>query len=126
MWNADKKVLIKECGISCLNGIPFLHCLENNETLFPNGPNSIDFQPDTEIGCPNGYEQHTLRPDRYCKDKFFLTENSTLVLYDKRKYQNYSYPLNQFCIALNGNAKTKDDHFATICITDSKHNSRMA
>ena len=100
--------------------------VEDNVVLFPNGPSSIDFQPDNEIGCPKGYEKHTLRPDKFCKDRFHMTKNGTLVLYDHRKYQKQSYPLNKFCIAINGNAKTKDEHFATICIDNTKHNSRMA
>ena len=96
------------------------------QVLFPNGPASVDFQPDNEIGCPNGYDKHTLRPDKFCRDKFYLTTNSTLELYDRKKYQKQSFPLNEFCIGLNGNAKSKDDHFATVCIANVKSDSRMA
>ena len=98
----------------------------NNQSLFPNGPTSVDFQPDNEIGCPNGFDKHTLRPDKFCRDKFYLTTNSTLKLYDKRKYQKQSFPINEFCIGLNGNAKSKDDHFATICLANVENDSRMA
>ena len=96
------------------------------KVLFPNGPTSVDFQPDNEHGCPVGYNKHTLRPDKLCKDKFYLTNDSTLELQDKGKYRKHSYPLDEFCILLNGNAKTNDDHFATICIENNKNDSRMA
>ena len=100
--------------------------LENSGPLFVAGAKSIDFVPDIENKCPENYTRHTLYPDRSCKDKYYLTDNSTLVLYDTKKYEEYVFPVNQFCIYLNGKAKTKHDHFAQICLNTKERDFRMS
>ena len=102
-----------------------IYVSENSDVLFRNGEKYIDFQPDNEVGCPEGLEPRTLYPNKYCKDNFHLTENSTLVLSDTNKYEKRIYQVNEFCVALNGNAKRKDDHFATICMDVKEKNFRM-
>ena len=94
--------------------------------MFKSGKTSIDFRPENEVGCPDGYEQKKLYPNKHCKDKFYLTNDSTLVLNDTSKYVKGNYTVNEFCISLNGNAKTKYDHFAMICVEVKERGFKMA
>ena len=98
----------------------------NSDVLFKYGKKSIDFRPENEGGCLEGYEQRTLYPNKHCKDNFYLTDDSTLVLNDTSKYGQGNYTLNKFCISPNGNAKTKHDHFAMICVKVKEKGFKMS
>ena len=95
------------------------------ESLFKEGEKIVDYQPDVEKSCPTNLERITLDPNKRCKDRFYVTENSTLVLRNPKDSYLAVYRSEDFCIEINGYAKNKDDHLARICIDNAEKKLRM-
>ena len=70
---------------------------------------AIDRQPVSEH-CRG--RSKILDPNKKCKDRFFITDNRTLVV----NYSGIAYQTAQFCIDLSLEAKTKHNHLAHICL----------
>ena len=67
-----------------------------------------------ELTCPlNLKKQYHLRPDKRCKHRYTLNDESEIKV-DIAK----AYSKTRFCIDVNGNAKHKDEHPAVICVED--------
>ena len=104
----------------------FLSFIGNTtESLFKEGEKIVDYQPLVEKSCPTNLEHITLDPNKKCKDRFYVTENSTLVLRDPQEPYQAVYRAEDFCIEINGHAKNKDEHLARICIDNREKKLRM-
>ena len=95
------------------------------ESLLKEGDKIVDYQPLVEKSCPTNLEHITLDPNKKCKDRFYVTENSTLVLRHPQEPYEAVYGSEEFCIKINGYAKNKDQHLATICIDNTERKLRM-
>ena len=93
--------------------------------MFKEGEKIVDYQPDVEKSCPTNLERMILDPNKKCKDRFHVTENSTLVLRNPREPYQAVYGTEDFCIEINGYAKNKDEHLARICIDNREKKLRM-
>ena len=95
------------------------------ESLFEEGDKMVDYQPLVEKSCPTNLEHITLDPNKRCKDRFYVTENSSLVLRHPQDSYLAVYRSEDFCIEINGYAKNKDEHLARICIDNTEKKLRM-
>ena len=95
------------------------------ESLLEEGENVADYQPHVEERCPTNQEHVTLDPNKRCKDRFYLTENGTLILNHPQDDYQGVYRSEEFCIQIDGNAKTKDEHLPRICLDTAQRKLRM-
>ena len=95
------------------------------ESLFKEVDDVVDYQPLVEKICPPNLERIDLDPNKRCKDRFYVTENGTLVLRHQREPYQAVYQSEDFCIRINGYAENKDEHLATICIDNTERKLRM-
>ena len=98
-------------------------------SLFPKGSHHIDFEesPLRKEICSDGYKLKQLQPNKKCNDRFILT-NGVLIPHpsvqsywrNKYKIKNPNFGSDAFCIEINGEAKSKEDHFARVCMKYDK------
>ena len=95
----------------------------DSASLFPNGSRHIDFEESPREMCSDGYKLEKLQPNKKCNDRFLLTNgilmpHPSVQSYWRNKYKrkNVKFGLDAFCIEINGEAKSKDDHFARVCV----------
>ena len=69
-------------------------------SLFKNGSKSIDFAPEFETKCPEGFTRITLDPIKKCRDRYKLAENNSLLLPVKID-RKASYDQNEYCFESN-------------------------
>ena len=87
------------------------------------GTHLVDSQPIMEKICPKGFVAKRLNEPE-CKkcspnctnknpdnERFNLTEKTLVILQSERSYRT-----DQFCIHPNPDAKSKYNHFATVCV----------
>ena len=98
-------------------------------SLLPNGSHHIDFEesPFTKEMCSDGYTLKQLQPNKKCKDRFLLSNgilmpHPSVQSYWRNRYErkNTSFGSDVFCIEINGEAKSKEDHFARVCVKDDE------
>ena len=95
------------------------------ESLFEEGDKMVDYQPLVEKSCPTNLQHITLDPNKRCKDRFYVTENSSLVLRHPQDSYLEVYRSEDFCIEINGYTKNKGEHLARICIDNTEKKLRM-
>ena len=100
--------------------------LKGEDALFPEGSNHIDFEDLPRKMCADGYKPILIQPNKRCNDRFQLI-NGTLKLHDEvtsyrlNKYKRkINFEPGSFCIEINGEAESKIDHFARICVIDNQ------
>ena len=82
----------------------------------------IDRQPEVErCTASKGEVERILDPTKKCNDRFYIENSETLVI----RHTDQKFQAGDFCVEFNGDAKTKDDHFAKICVTDQKESSKF-
>ena len=100
-------------------------------SLFPNGSHHIDFEDSlfSKERCSDGYKLKQLQPNKRCNDRFLLNNgilmpHPSVQSYWRNKYKrkNTNFGSDAFCIEINGEAKSKEDHFARVCV---KHDEQM-
>ena len=99
---------------------------KGDDALFPEGSNHIDFEVLPQKMCAVGYKPILIQPNKRCNDRFQLI-NGTLKLHDEvtsYRLNKYKRKMNfgpgSFCIEINGEAESKTDHFARICVKDNQ------
>ena len=68
---------------------------------------NVDKQPEAEF-CE--HKRRRLNPN-ICSERFHINDNGTLV----NEHSNDELRVNEYCIDLNGNAESREDHFAYVC-----------
>ena len=98
--------------------------LKGNQSLFPEGDSHVDFELVAYDMCNPGYKPVKIDPSRKCNDRFVLF-NGTLKPLDsqasnwRHKYKrSVVFKSDEFCIEVNGEAKSSAEHFATICVEE--------
>ena len=85
--------------------------------MFPEGRLFTDFQNDAEATwirrCGEGLKPKQLKPKTVCNDRYYLTTDGNLVV---NKTPENTHKMSEYCIEPNGDANSKEDHFATICV----------
>lgn len=85
--------------------------------MFPEERLFTDFQNHAEKGCKKGFRVKRLKPKTKCNDRYYLTNDGNLVV---NKTPETTHKRSEYCIEPNGDANSKDDHFATICVKEGK------
>ena len=100
--------------------------MKGEDALFPEGSDHIDFEDLPQTMCAVGYKPISIQPNKRCNDRFQLI-NGTLKLHNEitsyrlNKYKRkMKFQSDSFCIEINGEAESKIDHFARICVIDNE------
>ena len=75
--------------------------------LLKAGIMNVDKQPEAEF-C--AHKRRRLSPNK-CSERFHVKDNGELV----NEHTHQELGVNEYCIDFNGNAESRDDHFAYVC-----------
>ena len=81
----------------------------DNVPLLTLGTEHVASRPPGER-CPEE-DRRTLEPAKRCNDRCYIENNDTLVI----KHTKETFDFTHFCIKINGEAESKNEHSAEVC-----------
>ena len=73
-----------------------------------------------------GFKKQTLDPVKRCMDRYKLMDNGKLMFERQSpRRQKLAYMTDEFCFEINKDAKSKYEHFPSLCVDTRKEESRL-